>query len=171
LLPQDYSLASREVDVAITLDRPQVGTVTTRKLTNYRLRLYGVAAYRDQYGFPARASELQDHRLCGYIASLLHTKELDYLNFANGPLVPTLKSTSIIAQMEMIRSGEAIGVLPCFIAAGLPALLEILPSEIKLQRSYWMSVHDDLKAASRVRAVCRALSDALRKDRCLFLGE
>ncbi len=170
-LPQNYSLASREVDIAITLDRPQVGNVTTRKLTDYRLRLYGAPAYGQRYRWPASVADLAEHRLCGYITDLLHTKELDYLQFDNRQLSPYLKSTSIVAQMEMMAIGDVIGILPCFIASKVPSLLEILSSRVQLNRSYWLSVHDDLRQAARIKAVCDAVYDTVRKDRRLFHGE
>jgi ABC-type nitrate/sulfonate/bicarbonate transport system permease component len=44
-LPRNYSLGMREVDIAITMDRPDTGDIRLKKLTSYALGIYGTPAY------------------------------------------------------------------------------------------------------------------------------
>jgi DNA-binding transcriptional LysR family regulator len=44
-LPKIFSVSKREVDIAITLDRPEDGRLICQKVVDYRLRLYASSAY------------------------------------------------------------------------------------------------------------------------------
>jgi DNA-binding transcriptional LysR family regulator len=167
-LPQNYSLAAREVDIAITLDRPEFGNIAVRKLTDYALQLFGTEAYFARHGRPTDTAELTGHSLCGYIPQLLYTPLLDYLVFEGRRINPAIKSTSVVAHLEMVRSGAAIGMLPVFMCAGLPDLLPFL-DEARIVRSYWLTVHDDLRGVERIRIITDALAQLARQDRALFL--
>lgn len=167
-LPQNYSLAAREVDIAITLDRPEFGNIAVRKLTDYALQLFGTEVYFARHGRPTDTAELTGHRLCGYIPQLLYTPLLDYLVFEGRRVKPAIKSTSVVAHLEMVRSGAAIGMLPVFMCAGRPDLLPFL-DEARIVRSYWLTVHDDLRGVERIRIITDALAQLARQDRALFL--
>lgn len=169
-LPQNYSLAAREVDIAITLDRPEFGNIAVRKLTDYALQFFGTEAYFARHGCPGDLSELSDHRLCGYIPQLLYTPLLDYLIFDGVRLNPAIKSTSVVAHVEMVRSGAAIGMLPVFMCANQRDLQPILDRS-RIKRSYWLTVHDDLRAVERIRIISEALAQMARQDRALFLSD
>jgi len=166
-LPQNYSLASREVDIAITLDRPKSGNVATRRLTDYRLGFFASADYLERHGAPTTLSELRTHRICGYIPSLLHTPELDYLSRLSVCLQATLRSTSILAQRSMVETGQAIGILPFFMVQPGISLTRIVP-DFDLKRSYWLSIHDDLRRQARVRVAAEALASIIHRDHLLF---
>lgn len=171
-LPRSYSLASREVDIAITLDRPAAGQVSIKKLTDYTLALYGTAAYFARHGRPASLEALQGHVLTGYIPELLFTPALDFTAPQAGlTAAPLVRSTSVIAQVNAVLSGAAIGVLPAFLAAAHGELEVLLPQAFRLTRSYWISVHDDLRRLHRIRAVLDALTARVRADRALFMPE
>lgn len=166
-LPRNFSLAAREVDIAITLDRPSSGDLIYRKLTEYTLRFFGTSSYLERHPAPKTADELERHRLCGYIDQLLHTDELNYMRSFGSALRPHLKSSSIIAQMNMIAGGRCIGVLPDFLAAREGKFVPILP-KLLLRRNYWIAVHSDLKGLSRVRLILDAVIDRVGADRDRF---
>lgn len=169
-LPRAYSLASREVDIAITLDRPAAGQVSVKRLTDYTLELYGTAAYCARRGRPTSLAELGGHLFAGYIPELLFTAALDFSTLKEGVAVsPVARSTSVIAQVNAVASGAAIGVLPTFLAAAHPQLEALLPDEVRLTRSYWISVHDDLRHLNRIKAVLEAITARVRADRALFI--
>lgn len=169
-LPQNYSLAAREVDIAITLDRPEFGNIAVRKLTDYALQFFGTESYFSRHGQPGDTDDLFGHRLCGYIPQLLYTPLLDYLVFDGKRLDPALKSTSVVAHVEMVRSGAALGMLPVFMCAGQPELRPILDGS-RIVRSYWLTVHDDLRGVERIRLITEALALMARQDRALFLPD
>ena len=170
-LPQKFSLSSREVDIAITLDRPATGSLTVRKLTDYSLGFRAAGSYLERHGVPQEVQDLTRHTLCGYIAALLHTDALNYLTFEGATLRPHLTSTSILAQRDIILSGAALGILPDFVATPHGGALTKVLERLRLKRSYWISVHDDLSRLDRIRSVTQSISDLVRSDRALFLGQ
>jgi DNA-binding transcriptional LysR family regulator len=169
-LPQNYSLAAREVDIAITLDRPEFGNIAVRKLTDYALQFFGTETYFARQGRPADTGELILHRLCGYIPQLLYTPLLDYLVFDGARIEPAIRSTSVVAHVEIVRSGAALGMLPVFMCARQPELKPILDSA-RITRSYWLTVHEDLRGVERIRLISEALAQMARQDRALFLPD
>jgi DNA-binding transcriptional LysR family regulator len=169
-LPQNYSLSAREVDIAITLDRPEFGNIVVRKLTDYALQFFGTEAYFARRGRPINASELSGHRLCGYIPQLLYTPLLDYLVVDGTRFTPDIRSTSVVAHVEIVRSGAALGMLPVFMCADQPDLQPILDGAC-ITRSYWLTVHEDLRGVERIRLISEALAQMARQDRALFLPD
>ncbi|GLK67623.1 transcriptional regulator [Hansschlegelia plantiphila] len=170
-LPRTYSLATREVDIAITLERPRTGQLTVRKLIDYALQIYGTDQYFEARGTPAATSDLKRHTLAGYIPELLFTEELSFDTVGDGEKLPlAVRSTSVIAQVNAVLSGAAIGILPRYLAAAHPELRPILTSEVHFVRSYWIAVHDDLKHFYRVRAVLDAIVSRVRQDASIFAG-
>ncbi|MDI4235442.1 LysR substrate-binding domain-containing protein [Bradyrhizobium sp. Arg237L] len=122
-LPRTYSLAAREVDISITLDRPVTGQVTAQKLTDYTLDLYGSDIYFQRMGRPRSLQDLRKHVFVGYIPELLFTQQLNFLDLGDGvEVVPTIRTSSVIAQVDAVVSGAAIGVLPRYIARERPGL-------------------------------------------------
>lgn len=166
-LPQNYSLASREVDIAITLDRPASGSIATRRLTDYELGFFAANSYLQRHGEPSSLDEVDAHTLCGYIPSLLHTRELDYLEGLGLKGRPALRSTSIVAQRAIVEAGKAIAILPFFMVAPESDLKPLL-GDFRLTRSYWLSVHEDLRHIKRVRVTVDALGALFQRHQSLF---
>lgn len=169
-LPRNYSLSAREVDIAITLDRPVSGQIVVRKLTDYSLGLYGTQAYFQRRGRPGSVADISGHKIAGYIPDLLFTSQLRFTDGEDGTrFAPTVRSTSVIAQVNAVRSGAAIGLLPRFLAAEHAELERILAPDVHFIRNYWISIHEDLKTLNRVRVVSRELAVFFREDAALFL--
>ena len=141
----------REVDLAITLSQPEASRLVSEPLTAYQLALYAAPSYLKAHGAPAAIDDLGRHTITGYVEDLIYAPELNYLDEISSGLHAQLASSSIRAQQEIVASGGAIGVLPCFMADGLT---RILP-EVVLQRRFWLSIHRDLADTARIRTVTR----------------
>jgi DNA-binding transcriptional LysR family regulator len=169
--PGFYSPLTREVDLAITLSPPQDARLAVEQLTDYRLGLYAARSYLDAQGVPGGPAELTAHRLVGYIDDLLYANELRYLDEIHPGLRPQLTSSSIRAQLEIIAAGGGIGVLPHFLTTrSVPDLIPVLPGEIHLTRSFWMSARRDVQQTARVRAVARWINETVASSRALLLA-
>jgi DNA-binding transcriptional LysR family regulator len=151
-MPLAVSLARREVDIAITLEEPEAGRVVSRKLTDYALGIFGARAYLDRKGRPETAADLARHRLVGYVDTYAFSSALNYVEdlFAGHPT--TFECASAVGQVEAVRHGLGLGVLHHFIAAGMPEVEPVLP-ERRASRSYWLVIHEDVRALGRIRAV------------------
>lgn len=145
------SPSRRETDVAVLLARPRRGPLIVRKLTDYTLHLYAASAYLEQHGEIRDPHALDRHPLIGYISDILYAPELRYLEELPGGANPRLRSTSINAQHQMVASGNGLGVLPRFIGASDPALVNILP-ELSIRRSFWLVTHRETHSFPAVTA-------------------
>lgn len=158
----------RETDVAILLARPRRGPLVTRKLSDYRLRLYAARTYVAAQGAPGSVADLRQHRLIGYIPDLIYTPELNYLDELGSGLAPQLRSSSINAQYRMTASGAGIAVLPSFIGDADPLLTRLLP-DFAIDRAFWLVTHRDTRDLPRIRRFVDWLTGTIaeRSDRLL----
>lgn len=169
-VPRFVSILNREAEISIHLERPNADMLVTRKLTDYRLALYASQAYLDRAP-PLRSREdLGRHAWIDYVDDLLFSQELKFLNsFCRNPQV-VFHSTSVIAQQQAARSGLGIAVLPCYMAAGDPQLVPLLPGE-SIQRAYWISTRRDLHKSVRLRVVWDYLVELCAAEQGLLLAE
>ena len=151
-LPRAFSLAKREADLAITIERPVEGRLSVRKLTDYRLSLYASGDYLARTGQVRDVADLASHRIVTYVPDLLFSEELNYLATLSLPATPRFECASVVGQLEAVRAGVGIGFLHDYVAVKNPGLVRVLP-EIEVIRSYWIVSHDDVRTLARVRAV------------------
>lgn len=153
----------READLAILLTRPRRGALKTRKLADYTLGLYA-PAYLTEWHDATRLIELRHSEIpiIGYIPDFIYAPELHYLDEIESGLTASVRSTSIIAQREMIAGGTGIGVLPCFMAEKDPRLVRIRTDK-SIQRSFWLAVHQDIASQPRVRTFIEWLTRVVTK--------
>lgn len=142
----------READMAILLAQPRKGPLLTRRIADYQLGLYAPASRADWHDMAQQGNLASSGiPIVGYIPDMVYAPELDYLGEIEVGLKAAARSSSILAQAQMIGSGAGIGVLPCFLAAENPALRRIRP-DLVVRRSFWLTLHQDLAHQPRVRA-------------------
>jgi DNA-binding transcriptional LysR family regulator len=163
-----FSLARRDADIVISVSRPPAGRLTVSKLIDYDLGLYAASAYLE--GAPAIASseDLFRHRFVSYIGELLHFPELDFLQHVAPGGTTSVESSNLVAQLRATLAGAGLCVLPAFLAGEQPGLVRVLPGEISLTRSLWLTVHQDLAELARVRAAVGFIKEEVEKSKGLF---
>lgn len=149
---QPVRLAAEEADIVIRLVRPSQGNYRIRKVGSIGFGLYASPEYVRQNGNPRDLDDMLRHRVVGW------TEDLAFLTMAtwmakHGPgLRPSLRLTSLAAQVEAVRNGAGWAVLPDFIARpagflpGLAGLSSLAPD-------LWLLVHDQAQALRRVKLV------------------
>ena len=156
----------REVDMAITLSAPDAQRLVVEPLTAYGLGLYAAPEYLAARGLPSSVADLPQHQVVGYVDDLLYAPELRYLDEVLPGLKPTLASSSIQAQREIIAAGGGLGILPCFLADGLT---RVLTDEVRIERRFWVSTHREVHGTARMRAVANWLRRLVSEQRTLLL--
>ncbi|MQY43913.1 LysR family transcriptional regulator [Epibacterium sp. SM1969] len=151
-VPSRHKLWRRDVDIAISLERPETGRLVMRKLIDYDLRLYASPALIDRLGLPDSRDALSHYPFVGYIDELLYTSELDFNHLLLAEPKVVYKATTVKAQMDAVLQGAGLGVLPCFMARGQD-LVAVLPDDIGFSRTYWLLFPEDYKQISRIRRV------------------
>lgn len=164
-----FRVASKEVHLALSLSLPESGRLLARKLGDYHLHFFGSADYVAEHGVPQTLDELKDHRLVGYIADMLFSPEVRYLEELGLRRTVRFASSSMAAQKEAIRAGSGIGILPRFMALNDPSLIPVLTNEYLLKRTVWIVGHQATEDLARVRAVSEFLQKAARARRTELL--
>jgi DNA-binding transcriptional LysR family regulator len=156
------SPSRREADMAVTLSAPTSNRLVVEPLTDYQLALYASPTYLERRSPPIAVYDLAAHEIVGYIDDLIYAPELRYLEEIGIDNRPSIASSSIRAQREIIASGGGIGVLPCFMADGLAP---VLAADVLITRRFWISTHADVSGSARIRAVRRWLIELVAKNR------
>jgi DNA-binding transcriptional LysR family regulator len=100
----------------------------------------------------------------------LYSEELQFMDeVCESPRI-MLRSTSITAQYKAAVAGMGLAVLPIFIAGKDPNLQEVLPGEIAIKRTYWISTSTELKDFGRIRAVWNFLREIVAKNQKVILS-
>jgi DNA-binding transcriptional LysR family regulator len=159
---QLLSLTKREADIAISLNRPKEGKVVARKLTDYGLALFAARSYLENAKPIRRRDDLFHHPIIGYVEDLVVAPELNYLDEVARGLRARFQSSNLIAQMTATVAGNGLCILPHFIASQEPRLARVLPGVVNLRRSFWLTVHEDMRNLSRIRVVLDFLSDEVK---------
>jgi len=79
-----------------------------------------------------------------------------------------LKSSTLVAQLEMTLAGAGICILPDFLARQHPELKLVLANEVELTRTFWLLVHADIRNLARVRVVSELITAEVQKEHRLF---
>jgi molybdate transport repressor ModE-like protein len=163
-LPRVFSLAKREADIVITLERPEEGKLVCTKLTDYSLSFYAARNYLERASAIAHPSDLSTHLLITYIDDIVYSPALDYASSLAGVAVHRFECGSVMGQVEAVRAGSGVGILHDYAASHYPELQRILPDQ-SFTRSYWLLSHPDTHDTPRVRAVHRYVASVVRQSR------
>jgi len=166
-VPVTHKLWNRDVDIAISLDRPETGRVVMRKLTDYDLRIYGAPALLERAGHPETVDDLLAFPFTGYIDDLLFSGALDFNRTIHPGLRVAYKAATVKAQMDAVGAGVALGVLPCFMARDT-GLVPLLQDTVAFSRTYWLLYPEDLRELERIRVVAAHIAGAVRANAALF---
>ncbi len=164
------SLSKREADIAISLSRPDRGRLIAWKLCDYRLRLFATREYLARFPTINSIDDLAQHDFVSYIEDLIDMPELRFFDTTVKNAHVVFRSTNVSAQFNAILEGVGLGLVHCFMARHEPELQVVLPDKIAVERTYWLSVHEDLRHVARVDAVCRFLTRILGEDPALMMG-
>ncbi|MFL6845569.1 MAG: LysR family transcriptional regulator [Allosphingosinicella sp.] len=166
--PAVFSLARREADIVVSVSRPPAGRLKVAKLIDYDLGLYAAPAYLRDTPDIASSEDLSRHQFVSYIGELLHFPELDFLQHVAPGGTTSVESSNLVAQLRATLAGAGLCVLPAFLAAEESGLERVLPAEISLTRSLWLTVHQDLAELARVRAAIDFIRDEVEAAKARF---
>ena len=167
-LPRTFSLSRREADIAITLEQPTEGRLVSRKLTDYRLRLYASRDYLARHGPMADLADLSGKTLVTYVADLIYSPVLDYFSGLEKYTARRYECASVVAQLEAVRAGVGVGILHDYAVRQFPELQAVLP-EVSYLRTYWLVTHADVRNLRRVEEVYSFILSRVRANRGLFV--
>ena len=169
-LARSFSLARREADIAIMIDRPDQGRLTVKKLTDYRVSLYASRDYLQTAGPIDEEDDLADRTLVTFVDDLVYSSSLYYAQ----PLLQAARNrfecVSVVAQIEAIRAGVGAGVIHDYAAHQFTDLVRVLPS-FSAERTYWIVTHKAERTLRRVAATYAFIEEEVHKAGSLFFKQ
>ncbi|WP_158243144.1 LysR family transcriptional regulator [Acidimangrovimonas sediminis] len=166
-IPSNHRLWNRDVDIAISLDRPQSGRLVMQKLVDYDLRLYAAPSLLAGIGAPVTLADLPGLPFVGYIDELLYTAALDFNSRIHPGIRTTYKAATVQAQLDAVIGGAGLGVLPCFMAREAP-VVPVLPEAVAFTRDYWLLYSEDDREIARIRRVAGFIREATQARQAIF---
>ena len=167
--PRSFSLSRREADIAIGLSCPAHGRLHARTLSDYELGVYGAKANAARWIDISNAEDLASIPFISYIDDLIFTPELDYVPSICKAIVPRIRSSNLVAQLQATAAGAGLCVLPCFLADPDERLIRVLPHDVRLIRTFWMIVHADMRGLARIRVTSDFIVDEVHRAADRFL--
>ncbi|MEO5313523.1 LysR family transcriptional regulator [Pseudarthrobacter sp. CC12] len=159
------------VDLEIVVGRADVSTAQTIFLSNYYLRLYASRGYAAQQGLPETLDDVGQHAFVSYVESALQVAELGPRWSSQLPTPRTsFQATSVFAQVEAVRQGAGIGLLPNFMVGDREDFVHVLPGEFERQLPIWAVARPESLRSVRVQAVIAALKDEVKERSVLLAG-
>ena len=150
----DLDLAMREADVAIRMHPPKQPDLVQRHLMQISWIVVASPEYLKANGTPARAEELDEHKLILFGDYHPPVPDINWLaeagRRAGSPRRALLEVNSLHAMAMAIRSGMGVGVLPDWMGDELNGLTRLLP-ELKAPKVDVFFVYpEELRNSKRV---------------------
>ena len=130
----ELDLAMREADVAIRMHAPKQPDLVQRHLFQINWITVASPDYLQRHGTPARAEDLDDHRLILFGEYRKPVPDINWLAEAGrrpgAPRRALLEVNSLYAMATAIKLGLGIGALPNWMAEEIDGLVRVL-TEVK----------------------------------------
>lgn len=157
------------LDLEIVAGPIDAGRAETIALSDYYLRLYASPAYLKAKGVPHDVAELQEHAFVSYVESALQIAELGLGSSGLAEPAARFQATSVFAQIEAVRAGCGIGILPSFMVTGQPDLVPVLPAAYERRLQFWAAARPESLRSPAVQAVIGAiLQETAHRRRALM---
>lgn len=164
-----FSLTRREADIAIGLSGADHLRVASRRLTDYRMYVYGAKSYLKRAAKIHTKQDLLAHPFIGYVEEHLFSPELNFASATGVDYHPRVRSTNLLTQVQATLAGQCLCIIPAYVAAAFPQLVPVLPDQVEVTRTFHMHVHEDHWKAAHVRAVANFIAEQVDASVSLFM--
>lgn len=146
-------LGRREADLFVRHGLPSRGSLIRVALGTMATAVYGTTGFVD-----AQAAARTDARwrACAWVAYDTpheYFRTMAWLAERLRDRPARVRANRVALQLEAIRAGAGLGLLPCFVGDADPTLVRVSAPIADLTVDYWLLVHPDLKTVLRVRRV------------------
>jgi len=158
------SLSRREADLALRLAEFEQHEIVVRRVAALSFAPYACRDYLASRGRPDFGAGAPGHAVVtvqGDLSMLPDAKRLRELTHAARVV---LRTNSREAQLQAVRAGYGIAMLPRVLTRGELDLVELAPLGDRVVRSVWLGVHQDMRNIPRMRFVADRIADALRRS-------
>ncbi|MGF6903562.1 LysR family transcriptional regulator [Paraburkholderia sp. GAS348] len=168
--PQFPSLVTREVEILVTLEPPQIGRYIVARLAEVDYFFYSSRTYLDSNAPIHELSDIGNHDLVDYVHDGSLSERYRILDELVSEPRRRFTSTSVLAQREAVAAGLGIALLTPYVAAGRPDLVNLFPDQPQITRTLWLAAPEDLFRTRRIRVVWDFIRDVVTKYPQLLRG-
>ncbi len=158
---RNEDLLRRDADIAVRMVRPTQQALLAQRIGLIPIGLYAHESYLAAFGAPASMADLGAHCVIGFDQD---DRSFRSVGGAAGRFTREafgFRCDSDPAQLAALRAGVGIGGCQTGIAARMPELIRLFPTEIAFTLEMWLVMHQDLKGNRRVRLLFDVLRAAL----------
>ena len=163
-------LDRREADLFVRHGLPARGHLVRVSLGTIAAAIYGATSLVKAE--PAARTEAR-WRVCSWVAYDApheYFRSMAFLLEHLGDQRPRVRASRFSLQVEAMRAGAGLGILPCFVGDADAALVRLTPPIAELSGDYWLLVHPDLKGVARVRLLIDWVRAAFKDGRQALQG-
>jgi molybdate transport repressor ModE-like protein len=165
------NLSRREADIAIRNRRPEEGRLVMRSLPQYSYAVFAARSYVTSHPEAATEGRYQHCRWIGFDDTRGRSDSFEWLCAKIGRM-PEIRCSNAGTILNALLAGTGLAVLPCFIAAEEPSLVQLTGTIEDLDREQmWLVVHEDMRNRPRVRLVADRLAALFQKYRGVLQPE
>lgn len=162
---QILSLSRRDADIALRPTMSPESHLFGRKLASIAYAVYGSKDYLAKAG----GAELTlDHSWIGLDDGLSHLLAYKWLSRNARADRVALSASSLQVALIAAGAGMGLALLPCYMARSAPELIRCSAVLTEVTTDLWMLVHEDLRKATRIRALMDFLAAEITTMRPIF---
>ena len=158
------SLQRHHADIALRLGRPERGELLGRRVARVAYGFYAAPRWAD------RVKRGEAPEFIGFDEAGAQFPEALWLARRFGRSRFAVRCNNQVGQIAAARVGCGVAMLPRFLAADDPALVEVPLSEMPPMRELWLLTRPDIQKTPRFRVVADFLIDLLRREQTRFQG-
>lgn len=154
-------LLQREADIAVRMTRPVQEMLVARRIGAVEVGLHARDDYLAAHGTPTALDDLANHALIGFDETTAFLRAATKAFPAWRREAFSIRASSDLAQLAMIRAGCGIGFCQAGVARRNPRLVRVLKETCTFTLDTWITMHEDLRGNSRCKAAFDALAAGL----------
>jgi len=159
------NLSRREADIALRNRRPEEGRLAMRALPQPSFAVFGAKTYVAWHPVAATTARYEECRWIGFDDTRGHSDSLLWLTAKIGR-APHVRCSNASAILDALIAGAGLAVLPCFLGAEEPALMQLTAPIDDLDREgLWLVLHEDMLNRPRVRLVADRIAALFQRYR------
>jgi len=155
------NLLYHEADIAIRMYEPTQLDVITRKVGRQQFGIFATRAYLRRSGIPTSAADLADHDFLGFDRSDVLIRGMRDLGIEVARADFPIRCDNQTTYFELVRAGAGLGIAAVPVAERDPTLVRVLHDVPIPELPIWLTAHQALRTAPRVRRVYDVLAAEL----------
>lgn len=167
---RQVDLARGEADLAVRMAKPSQPSMVSKRAGALGWGVYASKEYIELHGAPQKPGDFAGHALILYVASLGHVVGPKWLEEHSRGGRVVMRADSTQTALVALLGGVGVSVIPCFQAAGQPALMRVQDERVA-QNDAYVVFHEDLRNVPAVRAVADELVAIFKREASFLRGD